>query len=126
MKQISPAGILQRLPRPVATLGVLGASATTASAYQGNMEHALAELFQAVEALRQATPNKGSHRAKGDGPDSAGHRRRFPTRIQSMTLAPRRLVVLMNSLTTLISEPRTASVAALSAVSLPKMAQQVM
>ena len=43
-----------------------------------------------------------------------------------MTLAPRRLVVLMNSLTTLISEARTASVAALSAVSLLKMAQQVM
>ena len=48
----------------LATLGVLGASATTASAYQGNMEHALAELFQASEALRQATPNKGGHRER--------------------------------------------------------------
>jgi hypothetical protein len=48
----------------LATLGVLGASATTASAYQGNMEHALAELFQAAEALRQATPNKGGHRER--------------------------------------------------------------
>ena len=46
----------------LAALGVLGASATTASAYQGNMEHALAALFQALESLRQATPNKGGHR----------------------------------------------------------------
>jgi hypothetical protein len=48
----------------LATLGVLGASATTASAYQGNMEHALASLFQALESLRQATPNKGGHRER--------------------------------------------------------------
>ena len=48
----------------LATLGVLGASVTTASAYQGNMEHALAQLFQANEALRQATPNKGGHRER--------------------------------------------------------------
>ena len=48
----------------LATLGALGASATTASAYQGNMEHALSSLYQAVESLRQATPNKGGHREK--------------------------------------------------------------
>lgn len=48
----------------LAALGVLGVSAKTASAYQGNMEHALAELFQANEALRQATPNKGGHRER--------------------------------------------------------------
>lgn len=48
----------------LATLGVLGASATTASAYQGNMEHALSSLNQAFESLRQATPNKGGHRER--------------------------------------------------------------
>jgi hypothetical protein len=46
----------------IATLGVLGAS--TASAYQGNMEHALSSLYQAVASLREATPNKGGHRER--------------------------------------------------------------
>jgi hypothetical protein len=48
----------------LATLGLLGASATTASAYQGNMERALSSLNQAFESLRQATPNKGGHRER--------------------------------------------------------------
>jgi len=48
----------------IATLGVLCASATTASAYQGNMEHALSSLYQAVASLREATPNKGGHRER--------------------------------------------------------------
>lgn len=46
----------------IATLGVLDAS--TASAYQGNMEHALSSLYQAVASLREATPNKGGHRER--------------------------------------------------------------
>ena len=49
-----------------------------------------------------------------------------PAISQSITLAPRRLVVVMKSLTTTISAPRTASAAVLIAVSLLKMAQQVM
>ena len=48
----------------LAALGMLGASAKTASAYQGNMEHALSALLQANESLRQATPNKGGHRER--------------------------------------------------------------
>jgi hypothetical protein len=48
----------------LAALGALGASAKTASAYQGNMEHALAALFQANQSLKQATPNKGGHRER--------------------------------------------------------------
>lgn len=48
----------------LATLGVLGASAKSASAYQGNMEHALSSLYQAMASLKQATPNKGGHRER--------------------------------------------------------------
>lgn len=48
----------------LAALGVLGASAKSASAYQGNMEHALSALFQANQSLQQATPNKGGHRER--------------------------------------------------------------
>ena len=48
----------------LAALGALGASVKTASAYQGNMEHALSALLQANESLRQATPNKGGHRER--------------------------------------------------------------
>jgi hypothetical protein len=44
--------------------GLLGASANSASAYQGNMERALGSLHQALGELRQATANKGGHRAR--------------------------------------------------------------
>ena len=65
LKQISPCRhFVAAAATGLATLGVLGASATTASAEQGNMEHALSALFQAVGALRQATPNKGGHRER--------------------------------------------------------------
>jgi hypothetical protein len=47
-----------------ATIGLLGASANSASAYQGNMERALGSLHQALGELRQATANKGGHRAR--------------------------------------------------------------
>jgi hypothetical protein len=48
----------------VAAVGLLGASAKTADAYQGNMEHALSSLYQALASLREATANKGGHRGK--------------------------------------------------------------
>jgi hypothetical protein len=48
----------------LATLGALGVSAKSASAYQGNMEHALSSLYQAMASLKQATPNKGGHRER--------------------------------------------------------------
>ena len=48
----------------LATIGVLGASSNTASAFQGNMEHALSSLYQATASLKQATPNKGGHRER--------------------------------------------------------------
>jgi type IV secretory pathway VirB6-like protein len=48
----------------VAAIGLLGASAKSADAYQGNMERALSSLYQARSSLREATANKGGHRAK--------------------------------------------------------------
>jgi hypothetical protein len=48
----------------VAAIGLLGASAETADAYQGNMERALSSLYQALGSLRESTANKGGHRAK--------------------------------------------------------------
>ncbi len=43
--------------------GLLG-TATSAEAYQGNMERALSALFSALASLREATPDKGGHRVK--------------------------------------------------------------
>jgi hypothetical protein len=44
--------------------GLVAVSATSASAYQGNMERALSSLYQALASLRESTPNKGGHREK--------------------------------------------------------------
>jgi hypothetical protein len=48
----------------VAAIGMLGASAKSADAFQGNMERALSSLYQALGSLRESTPNKGGHRAR--------------------------------------------------------------
>jgi hypothetical protein len=48
----------------VAAIGLLGASAKSADAYQGNMERALASLREAFGSLRDSTPNKGGHRER--------------------------------------------------------------
>jgi hypothetical protein len=42
---------------------LLAASAGDAFAYQGNMERALGQLEGALYSLRQATPDKGGHKA---------------------------------------------------------------
>jgi hypothetical protein len=47
-----------------AAIGLLGASSKSADAYQGNMEHALSALNQALGSLRESTANKGGHRAR--------------------------------------------------------------
>jgi hypothetical protein len=39
------------------------APGTKAFAYQGNMERALSELQTALQSLREATPDKGGHKA---------------------------------------------------------------
>jgi hypothetical protein len=38
--------------------------ASSAEAYQGNMERALSSLYDALGSLREATSNKGGHRIK--------------------------------------------------------------
>lgn len=48
----------------VAAAGLVAASATAASAYQGNMERAISALYDALGSLREATANKGGHRAR--------------------------------------------------------------
>ena len=48
----------------VTTIGLLGATAKSANAYQGNMERALSALHQALGSLQEATANKGGHRAR--------------------------------------------------------------
>jgi hypothetical protein len=48
----------------VAAIGLLGASAKSADAYQGSMERALSSLNQALDSLRESTANKGGHRAR--------------------------------------------------------------
>ena len=52
-----------------AAIGTLAAPAVTvfaqsALAEQGNMERAIAELRTALHSLREATPDKGGHKAK--------------------------------------------------------------
>lgn len=46
---------------------LLAATAESASAYQGNMERALADLQSALQSLRQATSDKGGHKARAAG-----------------------------------------------------------
>ncbi|MEZ2126221.1 MULTISPECIES: hypothetical protein [unclassified Sinorhizobium] len=52
----------------IAAAGAVAASAVAATAgealaYQGNMERALSSLYDALASLREATPNKGGHKA---------------------------------------------------------------
>ena len=48
----------------VAAIGLLGATAKSAEAYQGNMERALSSLSEALDSLRESTANKGGHRGR--------------------------------------------------------------
>ena len=47
--------------------GALAGSAGHALAYQGNMERALWQLRGALQSLREATPDKGGHKATAIG-----------------------------------------------------------
>jgi hypothetical protein len=47
-----------------AAVGLLGVTAKSAQAYQGNMERALSSLSEALSSLRESTANKGGHRAR--------------------------------------------------------------
>ena len=50
-----------------AVAAALAVSADEAIAYQGNMERALGQLGGALRSLRQATPDKGGHKANAIG-----------------------------------------------------------
>jgi hypothetical protein len=58
----------------VAAIGLLGASAKSADAYQGNMERALSSLYQALGSLREATANKRRPSCPSHGAGAASHR----------------------------------------------------
>ena len=45
-------------------IGLLGASAKTADAYDGDMERALSALSLALSSFNESTANSGGHRAK--------------------------------------------------------------
>src|SRR5271154_1961728 len=62
--KVTRRGLVATVATGVAAIGVLGASAESASAYQGNMERALGSLHQALGSLRESTANKGGHRAR--------------------------------------------------------------
>jgi hypothetical protein len=62
--KVTRRGLVATAATGVAAIGVLGASAESANAYQGNMERALASLHQALGSLRESTADKGGHRAK--------------------------------------------------------------
>jgi hypothetical protein len=47
-----------------AAIGLLGASARTADAYQGDMERTLSALSLALSSLSESTADAGGHRAK--------------------------------------------------------------
>jgi hypothetical protein len=62
--EITRRGFATAAATGVAAIGLLGAGVKPADAYQGNMEHALDSLHQALDSLRQSTANKGGHRGR--------------------------------------------------------------
>jgi hypothetical protein len=63
MSQLSRREITRLVTGGAVAVTAIAASTTHASAYQGNMERALSALYEALAALREATPNKGGHKA---------------------------------------------------------------
>ena len=63
MSQLSRRELARLGAGSVIAVAAVAASTTQASAYQGNMERALSALYEALAALREATPNKGGHKA---------------------------------------------------------------
>jgi hypothetical protein len=62
--KISRRGFAATAATGIASIGLLGATARSADAYQGNMERAISSLYEALGSLREATANKGGHRAR--------------------------------------------------------------
>lgn len=53
---------LLQIAATVAATAAVALPATSARAEQGNMDRAIASLQDALQSLRQATPNKGGHK----------------------------------------------------------------
>jgi hypothetical protein len=62
--KLSRRGFAATVATGLATLGLLGATVKSASAYQGNMERALGSLHEALKSLQESTANKGGHRGR--------------------------------------------------------------
>ena len=62
--QMTRRGFATAAVTGVAATGLVGATVSSADAYQGNMERAVSSLYQALGELQQATANKGGHRVK--------------------------------------------------------------
>ena len=71
MKEMTTNSITRRSVLPAAAAGIgaiaLAGSVGDALAYQGNMERALRQLHAALRSLREATPDKGGHKATAIG-----------------------------------------------------------
>ena len=71
MKEMTSNAMTRRTVLPAAAAGfgavALLVSAGEALAYQGDMERALRQLQGALRSLREATPDKGGHKATAIG-----------------------------------------------------------
>ena len=61
--KITRRGLIAAAATGAAAIVLIGATTGSADAYQGNMERALEQLQAALQSLREATPDKGGHKA---------------------------------------------------------------
>ena len=62
--KISRRGFAVTAATGLAAIGLFGATVKSAQAYQGNMERAIGSLEEALQSLKESTPNKGGHRER--------------------------------------------------------------
>ena len=63
--KMSRRGFAATAATGLAAIGLFGATVKSAwQAYQGNMERAIASLDEALQSLKESTPNKGGHRER--------------------------------------------------------------
>jgi hypothetical protein len=65
--KVTRRGLVATAATGVAAVSLLGAYAESAKANQGNMERALVALNEALNSLRESTPNKGGNRERAMG-----------------------------------------------------------
>jgi hypothetical protein len=62
--KMSRRGFAATAATGLAAIGLFGATVKSAEAYQGNMERAIGSLQEALQSLKESTPNKGGHRER--------------------------------------------------------------